>query len=103
MTGTDDLSDLFVPRVPPAVRYSAGILRGWDPNTKENVVRWRGVTLRNLGVMSSVDPTSIAGGDTVFMLGLDDGGRGGNTEWVIMGKIIVPDGPASGASLSEGE
>lgn len=86
---SDDLAQLLQQPVPgTGLRYSQGELVGWNSETFENAVLWRGVVLRNLSVLPSVDALSFEPGDVLGLLGWNP--NGGAASWWILGKVDQP-------------
>lgn len=95
MGATDDLTSLLVPPPPNAgLRFGQGTITAWNPDTFENKVLWRGVTLTNVPILSTVEALTYAPGDVVGLLGWAPGGGAGS--WWITGRIITP-GPGAAA------
>lgn len=92
----DDLSELLAPPAEgTGLRYSQGVLVGWDAGTFENSVLWDGVVLQDLPVLSGPDALTYQAGDVVALLGWNP--SGGTASWWIMGRVINP-GPGAGAA-----
>src|SRR5690606_10725783 len=95
-----DLSDLLVP--PPGAgpppgwgfgddgpaRYGQGVIVEWNPQTFENVVRFRGTELRDLPVMAGPDALIYQPGDIVGIMYWAP--AGGSGQYWILPRMIVP-------------
>lgn len=84
-----DISPLLVP--PPTtmgLRFGQATVLEWDNNTFENTVEFRGVTLENVPVLSSVVALTLQPGDIVGLLGWSP--TGGMGSWWIIGKLVLP-------------
>lgn len=86
---TSDLALLLVPPPSAAVRYGQGKILTWDPDTFDNTIEFRGVTLFNVPVLSSVQALGFQTGDTVGLLGWAPS-SGGMGSWWIIGKLAIP-------------
>lgn len=86
---TDDLTPLIVPTDPGAMRQSQGRILTWDPETFENTVDWRGITLTNVPVKSGVDALTYQPGDVVTLVGWAPS-TGGVGSWWIDGRLVIP-------------
>ncbi|MGH9247987.1 MAG: tail fiber domain-containing protein [Acidimicrobiales bacterium] len=86
MSFPDNLGPLLTPPVEGAgLRFSQGRILSWDPNTFENLIEWKGITLSDLPVAAGVDALSFDIGDVVGMLGWNPTGGAGS--WWILGRI----------------
>jgi hypothetical protein len=88
---TDDLATLLVPRQQEHTGYGQGIIRGWNPETFENQVEFRGAILTNLPVMSGTEALTYQPGDVVLLMRWTPTGGGLSSYW-IAGRPIVPGG-----------
>lgn len=87
----DDLTSQLVPTDRGgALRFGQGTILGWNPDTFENEIEWRGTTLSNLPVLSGADALTFREGDQVGLLGSDPGGKQGASSWSILGRLVVP-------------
>lgn len=91
----DDLSRLLVQRPQPGARFGQGTLREWNPDTFEHVIEWRGLRIRDATILAGVDALTWQPGDQVLLLGADQSGRRGWTDWMVLGRAITP-GPGAG-------
>jgi hypothetical protein len=86
---SDNLIPLLVPPVSgKGLSFSQGVILSWDPDTFENTISWKNITLTNVPVLPSVDALSFEVGAVVGMLGWNPGGGAGS--WWILGRINVP-------------
>jgi|ADGO01.1.fsa_nt_gi hypothetical protein len=98
---TEDLSELIVPHwshgAPPSpaldsrgapAQYGQGVLVEWDPNTFQNVVRFRGTELRDLPVMAGISALAFAPGDVVSIMHWAP--QGGAGSYWLMPQVVVP-------------
>lgn len=86
---TSDLTPLLLPpKTNDHVRYGQGIIREWNPETFENQIDFRGVSLFNLPVRSGVEALTYQPGDVVALEGWAPGGGFGS--WWITGRIVTP-------------
>jgi len=92
----DDLSRLLVQQPQPGARFGQGTLREWNPNTFEHVIEWRGLRIRDATILAGVDALTWQPGDQVLLLGADQSGRRGWTDWMVLGRAITP-GPGAAA------
>lgn len=84
-----DIVPLLVPRPETmGLRFSQGIVQQWNPDTFENLIDWRGVSLSDVPVLGSVEALSFEPGDVVGMLGWNP--EGGTSSWWILGRISIP-------------
>ena len=91
----DDLSRLLVQQPQPGARFGQGTLREWDPATFEHVIEWRGLRITGATILAGVDALTWQPGDQVLLLGADQSGRRGWTDWMVLGRAITP-GPGAG-------
>lgn len=91
----DDLSRLLVQQPQPGARFGQGTLREWNPATFEHVIEWRGLRIRDATILAGVDALTWQPGDQVLLLGADQSGRRGWTDWMVLGRAITP-GPGAG-------
>lgn len=92
----DDLSRLLVQHPQPGARFGQGTLRAWNPDTFEHVIEWRGLRIRDATILAGVDALTWQPGDELILLGADQSGRRGWTDWMVLGRAITP-GPGAGA------
>lgn len=90
----DDLSRLLVQQPQPGARFGQGTLREWNPDTFEHVIEWRGLRIRDATILAGVDALTWQPGDQVLLLGADQSGRRGWTDWMVLGRAITP-GPGA--------
>lgn len=90
----DDLSRLLAQQPQPGARFGQGTLRSWDPDTFEHVIEWRGLRISGATILSGVDALTWQPGDQVILLGADQSGRRGWTDWMVLGRAITP-GPGA--------
>lgn len=99
MVNIDPVKDLAALVAPPTpfqgMRFSQGTIKSWDPETFENQIEWRGITLTNIPVLSGPDALTYQAGDVLALLGWNP--TGGMGSWWILGRVIVP-GPGAGAA-----
>lgn len=90
----DDLSRLLVQQPQPGARFGQGTLREWNPDTFEHVIEWRGLRITGATILAGVDALTWQPGDQVLLLGADQSGRRGWTDWMVLGRAITP-GPGA--------
>lgn len=90
----DDLSRLLVQHPQPGARFGQGTLREWNPATFEHVIEWRGLRITGATILAGVDALTWQPGDQVLLLGADQSGRRGWTDWMVLGRAITP-GPGA--------
>lgn len=90
----DDLSRLLVQHPQPGARFGQGTLREWNPDTFEHVIEWRGLRITGATILAGVDALTWQPGDQVLLLGADQSGRRGWTDWMVLGRAITP-GPGA--------
>lgn len=84
-----DIVPLLVPKPDTmGLRFSQGIVRQWNPQTFENIIEWRGISLPDVPVLSSVDALGFQVGNVVGMLGWAP--EGGTSSWWILGRMSIP-------------
>lgn len=98
MAGTDDLAPLLTPD-PARPPYGQGTIVAWNPDTFENVIEFRGQTLVDLPVKSSVEALTYQPGDSVILAKWSSS-RGGSGTWWIDGRAIIPGPGAAEASVA---
>jgi len=93
-----DIAELLAAAQPQPNRglhFGQGTILAWDPETFESAIDFRGVTLRNPGVLSGPDALTYREGDVVALQGWAP--NGGFSSWWIIGRVITP-GPGAGAA-----
>lgn len=84
-----DIVPLLVPRPDTmGLRFTQGVVRQWNPDTFQNLIEWRGISLNDVPVLGSVEALSFEPGDVVGMLGWTP--EGGTSSWWILGRISIP-------------
>lgn len=78
----------------PGLQFSQGVVLEWNPETFENKVEWKKITLTNVPVLSGPDALTYQAGDVLALLGWNPGGGLGS--WWIIGRVITP-GAGAGA------
>lgn len=73
-----------------------GVLRSWDPETFAHVIEWRGLRITDATILAGVDALTWRPGDELILIGADQSGRRGWTDWMVLGRAITP-GPGAGA------
>jgi hypothetical protein len=91
----DDLSRLLAQQPQPGARFGQGTLRVWNPDTFEHVIEWRGLRISGATILAGVDALTWQPGDELILLGADQSGRRGWTDWMVLGRAITP-GPGAG-------
>lgn len=92
-----DLAALFNPPQQErysGMRYGQGTILSWNPETFENTIDFRGITLTNVPVEGGTDALTYQPGDVVGLTGWAP--NGGFGSWRITGRIIIP-----GAGVAE--
>jgi hypothetical protein len=90
---SEDLTPQLTPSLSRAVTFGQGLVLEWDPSTFQNVIEWRGISLRNLPVSGGFDGMTIQPGDTVVVKGWAP--QGGIGSWWIDGRYIIPGSAAA--------
>ena len=85
----EDLATILVPPPTQAVTYGQGKILSWDPDTFENAIEWRGITLHNLPVLSGAEALTYQSGDVVGLLGWAPN-PGATGSWWILGRLVLP-------------
>lgn len=72
----------------PGLQFSQGVVLEWNPETFENRIDWKKITLRDVPVLSGPDALTYQTGDVLALLGWNPGGGLGS--WWIIGRVITP-------------
>lgn len=75
------------------MRYGQGVILTFDPDTFENTVGFRGLTLTNVPILNGPDALTYQAGTVIALVGWAP--NGGFGAWWILGRVITP---GSGAS-----
>lgn len=88
---SSDLTSVLVNNKKGTVKYGQGVIISWDPTNLNNIIEWDGATLVNLPVLAGLASASgFKSGQSVGLLGWDPTGKGGSTQWWVLGRIVVP-------------
>src|SRR5690606_17907867 len=93
MYRSEDLSPLVAPDTgePGTLRAGQGVVLEWNPDTGENVIRYRGTDLHDLPIVaSSTEILAIKPGDVVMLHLIGAGGAGGPSTAYIVGRVSRP-------------
>lgn len=82
----------------PAVKYGQGRIVGWNPDTFQNTIEWRGSTFTDLPVLSGSEALTYEQDDQVILLGFTPGD--GASTWFILGRAVLPGSDAAARAIS---
>jgi hypothetical protein len=95
-----DIAELLAAAQPQPNRglhFGQGTILSWNLDTFESEIDFRGVTLRNPGVLSGPDALTYKVGDVVALQGWAP--NGGFSSWWIIGRVITPGSGAGAAAI----